>query len=225
MVVCYDNFPDSPELAVFNTLVPQDHPRNLRRFRLPPKYLLRSARVHLDRDRSLGTVNRDGPLIVDPTQAILIMDLSPNVPEPRIFLILRMQPLIEHACSMRADVQIPWDEWGRDAVAMEIPMDSTYFTTITHGARVLAIRNTRHGPEERYLIHTFDFSRRGSAALPLSDENDGGTERRALFKDGRSCVFGGGDGMIPWGLQSLGDSIMFYVVSLPSSSTIEGAVC
>jgi len=40
------------------------------------------------------------------------------------------------------DVQIPWDKWGRDAVALEleIPIDSIHFSTAIHGARVLAIR-------------------------------------------------------------------------------------
>ena len=213
LVVFWNNFPHAPELFVFNTLLPQDHPRHLRRFRLPPKHNQRSVHVHLDRDRSLGTVDRDGPLLVDPTQAILIMDLSPTNLEPHAFLILRMQDLIEHACSMRTGVQIPWDEWGKGAVVIEIPIDSTYLSTIIHGARVLAIRNTHRGPEEHHRIHIFDFSRRASTALPLLDGGDGGTERRAAFKDGRSCLFEGGVGVSMWGIQSLGDSVMFYKVS------------
>lgn len=218
LVVFWNNFPHAPELFVFNTLLPQDHPRHLRRFRLPPKHNQRSVHVHLDRDRSLGTVDRDGPLLVDPSQAILIMDLSPTNREPHAFLILRMQDLIEHSCSMRTEVQIPWDEWGKGAVVVEIPIDSTYLSTIVHGARLLAIRNTHHGPEEHHRIHIFDFSRRASTALPLSDGSDGGMERRVMFKGGRSCLFEGGGGMSMWGLQSLGDSVMFYKVSISCSA-------
>jgi len=38
------------------------------------------AHVRLDHDRTLGAVNKDGPLITDPTRAVLTMDLSPNPP-------------------------------------------------------------------------------------------------------------------------------------------------
>lgn len=75
MVACCNNPLVGPELLVFNTLAPQGHPRNLRRFRLPPRYRDWTAHVRLGRDRSLGTVNRDEPLITDPAQAIFTMDL------------------------------------------------------------------------------------------------------------------------------------------------------
>jgi len=78
-VVLYENvFPDAPELAIFDTLVPQDDPRSLRWFRLPPVSVGRGVHVHLDRDRSLGAANRDGHLVVDPNQAILILSLFPG---------------------------------------------------------------------------------------------------------------------------------------------------
>lgn len=122
------------------------------------------------------------------------MDLSPANRVPHTFLILRMQDLIEHACSIRTEVQIPWDEWGKGAVVIEVPFDTIYLSTIIHGARVLTIRNTHRGPEEHYRMHIFDFSRRASAALPLSDGSEGGTERRAVFNTGRNCLFGEGGG-------------------------------
>lgn len=217
-----DELPDAPELVVFDTLVPREHPGNLRRFRLPPKYSGRGARVDLDLDRSLGTVNRDGHLIVDPTQAVFIINLAaPIVLGLQILLILRIQPMIEHARSMRADTHIPWDEWGSGAVAMEISIESGRFDTIIHGTRLLMVHDTyRILAGERYRIHTFDFSRRGSAALPLSDGD--GKERAAVFKDGPSCTLKG-DGVNPWGLRSLGDSIPYSIVSLFFSS-VEGDV-
>ena len=68
------NRPDGPELLVFDTLVPQDHPRNLRRFGLPLQNQSgRQVCIYLYHDRSSGTVNRDGPLITDPTQAIFVI--------------------------------------------------------------------------------------------------------------------------------------------------------
>ena len=97
---------------------------------------------------------------------------------------------------------------------MENPNDYGYSNAIIHGARVLVFHHTYHDPVEHYRIYAFDFSRRGSAALPLSDGNDGGTERRAIFNDDQGYTFDGGDKMDPWGVQSLGDSIPFSIVSL-----------
>jgi len=214
LVVPRSIFPHPFELFVFDTLLPQDHPRHLRRFMLPPKYGHRSVRVYLDHDRPLGTVDRDGPLLVDPTQAILIVDLSRVVRDPRIFLILRMQDLIEHTCSMRTEAQIPWDEWGRGNVVIEIPTGITRLSIVIHGARLLAIYDTHRGSEGDYCIHIFDLCRRASSALTVSDESNDGTERRAPFKTGRSCLFEEGGGVSMWGLQPLGDSVVFYEVSI-----------
>ena len=219
-----NNAPVGPELLVFNTLIPQDNPRNVRRFRLPSKYRNWRAYVRLDHDRSLGVMNRGGPLITDPTQSVFIVDLSLNLLGQRELLVLRVQPMIELACSMRADVQIPWDEWGRGSVAVGIPMSlcrHVYLITV-HGARLLVIHSTDYADEHPY-IRIFDFSRGESAALPLSDANDDGTERRILFKHGRRCAFKPAKGTTPWALEPIGDSVVRVepkIVSLPSYSTI-----
>ena len=228
MLAYRNSSPINPELVVFNTLVPQDHPRNVRRFRLPQKYRDWRAYVRLDHYRPLGAVNRDGPLITDPTQSIFIMELSSNPPQPTASLVLRMQPLIELACSMRTDVQIPWDEWGRGPVVMEIPKTPFchIYLTAVHGAHLLVIHGTDRA-DERRNIHLLDFGRGGSTVLPLSDENDGEIERRALFKHGRSSTLKWADGVIPWVLQPIGDSVVAIeprVVNLLSYSTVQDAV-
>ena len=216
-MVSYDNNPSDAALVVFNTLVPQNHLNNVRRFMLPPKYLGRGVQMYLGPDRSLGTMVGGDRLIADPSQAVLVMSLSPGA---RIFLILRTQPLIEHACSTRVGVQIPWDEWGGDMVVMKVPGGYSYSATFVHGARVLVIRNPLDIPQGHYRIHMFDFSRWGSAALLLSDGRDGGAERMVVFEDGQSSVFEMGD----WANQpyfvALGDSVMFYIAS-PLSYSIK----
>ena len=116
VVVSHHNNPSAAALVVFNTLVPLDHPNNVRRFMLPQRYLGQGAQVYLGHDRSLGAMHGDGHVATDPSQAILVMTPSSD---DRAFLILRTQHLIEHACSMRTDVQIPWGEWGKDAVVMK----------------------------------------------------------------------------------------------------------
>lgn len=52
-------------------------------------------------------IDRNGPLITDPGQAVLIVDLLPKPRKATGLLALRIPPLIELACSMRADVEIP----------------------------------------------------------------------------------------------------------------------
>ena len=106
---------------------------------------------------------------------------------------------------------------------MEIPPGGTYLTSI-HGTRVLVEHSTPFDPLKHRGIHVFDFSRRGSAALLLSDGNDGGTERRAAFERGRSRTFVRGDGIGPRWDKALGDNIVSCVVSSISYSTVEGAV-
>jgi len=206
IIPCYN---DVNVLSVFDTSIPEDHPGKFCQFGLPQKYAGWFVDVHLDRDRSLGIVNRDGPLIVDATQDIFIVDLGQTNDESRVFLILRIRPLIERVCSRRADVQISWDEWGRDAVFMEVPIVQTDSSIAVHGARVLTISMAGEFREDGHMIHTFDFSQKGIAALRL-DENGDGTWRRAHWGDG--CVF---DGNL-WYPCSLGDSAVFASVSLLS---------
>ena len=92
---------------------------------------------------------------------------------------------------------------------MEIPAHQIS-TIIVQGTHVLVIENILHGTEKRYHIHTFNFSRRWSTALPLSDGFDSGTEKVAAFNDGQVCVFDGGGGQNhSWCIRSLGDSIPF----------------
>lgn len=219
MVGPWNNLQEVPEFIVFNTFFPQEHPRNVRRFKLPPKCHGRSVLAYLDRGRSQGGVNRDGPLIVDPAQTILVIELWPTPTEKHALIILRIQPLVERAGSIRTEVEIPWDEWGRGATIMDVPINNHNSSTIVHGARMLMIHYTGHDQNEHHRIHIFDFSRRGSPSLPVLGGSDGGIERKAVFEDGRSCLFKDGDGMSSWGLQSLGDSLVFYIVSLIYYST------
>ena len=146
--------------------------------------------------------------------------MTPPIKDSQDFLFVRTQSLIEHACSTRTDTLIPWGEWGRSVVVMEIPIKPIP-TIIIHRTRLLVIKNILGGPGMRYHIHAFDFSRRGSASLPLSDGNDGGIEKVAAFNDGQDCVFDGGGGQHhSWCIQSLSDSIPFSIVR-PSSCSLE----
>lgn len=210
VVVSYHRKPSDAALVIINTLLPQGHPNSVRGFSFPPKYRKLGAWVHLGHDRSLGATDGDGHLIADPSQAILAMSLTPGDD----FLVLRTQPLIERACSIHTGVQIPWDDWGRNVVVMTNPTRINSSIPFIHGAHMLVTHKPLNARPNHYQIHAFDFSRRGITTLPLSDGVNGGTERRAEFKDWRTCVFEVGDGMYRRGPIGIGDSIIFYIVSL-----------
>ncbi|KAF9649090.1 hypothetical protein BDM02DRAFT_3114447 [Thelephora ganbajun] len=116
MVFSVGHTGDSPEFTLFNTLTPQRHSRNLRRFRVPPRYRDWFVSVKTDREMPLGTLNRDGPLITDPAQAFLLVDLCNNDMSSHVFIVFRTQTLIAHACLISADTYIHWDELERDAM-------------------------------------------------------------------------------------------------------------
>lgn len=92
----------NPELLVADTFL-SNNSNNLRRFRFPQKY--RKAYAELNYDGSHRTADREGSLIVDPTQTILIVGLSPDHPEPKVTLVVWVQRLIDFTCSMCTDVE------------------------------------------------------------------------------------------------------------------------
>ena len=216
LVLTYDHLTEDPELVVFNTLIPQDHPNNARRFIVLPGPDDRGARILVDCDRPLGILDMDEPLVADPAQAIFVMEFASSQ-GPSFLVVVRTQALIEHVCSPRTDFNVPWDVWGKGAVVMELPTHCHYVSTFVHGtkAMVQTVTGFRVGHHSTYGIHTFDFSRRGCSSLQLLNEEGGGTEREALlFKDGWNFEFNGIKGMSPWDtLESLGDGSLFYLVS------------
>jgi len=174
-------------LLAFNTLIPQDDPQNLRRFGLPSQYSNEySIFIHVDPDRWLGTPDGDMPLIPDPTQAILVIGVEK--PHQRgVLFVMRMQAFIEYVCSPRTDAWIPWDEWGRGAAIIEIPLWDERPTTHVHGTNVVVLKREFRGNWE-HRVRIFHFGRGGYGALLLRDGEDGQVERRTSFEDGRELV-------------------------------------
>jgi len=199
------------ELAVFNTLVPQDHPGYLQRLAFPLEFRRhKRANVHLDHDRDLGTPSDDEGLLPDPAQAVLVIDLWGDG-EPHVLFVVRTQALVEQVHSVRTDSPVPWDEWGRDAVVIEVQNDDSHsIFAFVHSAQVKIARWS--GVLGRYDVRTFDFSQRGRSSLPLRGGAD--AERRVLFEAGVNLKFGSDDGSSPWGeLKPLSDGSLFDLVS------------
>lgn len=197
---------DVPEFTVFDTITPCGHPANSRQFRLP-RHPGWGSYVHVGGDRCLGTLDQDRPLIADPIQAVVVIELVSRNGE-RVFIIVRIQTLVEHVCSMDTDGCVPWDKWGRYSTVMEIPKhDNGDSYPLVQGTHVVLV--------EMYAtprLRTFDFSRWGRGVLPLLDEGDG-TGRRAVFEDGRNFLLQGSENVTEWGLDSLGDGKFVYLVS------------
>ena len=166
---------------MFDTIVPQDHIKGFRQFKFPPRYSRRIPRTHTDPGSPLGGVTRGSPLTVDPTQAILAVELMPIGIDwgPRVFLVLRTNTLIECLCSMRAGPDIPLEEWGEGAVAIQIMANLDFFTFIhgTHMAVVVCVRDDV--PE--YRLYTFDFSKLVVMSCHFG-MGAGGTERRPVVR-------------------------------------------
>ena len=212
MAFTYNRLTGEPDLVVFNTLIPQDHPSNTRWFRLPSWLHGWDAFKHVDSNMHLGTPSMDDPFVADPAQAILVVELVGGS-DPSVFVVLQTQALIECACSPRADFNVPWDDWGKGAVIMEILSYGNIIPTFVHGTKVVMQVSTDVQPRSN-SIHTFDFSRRGCSSLQLLREEGGRTERKALLKDGWSFEFEGSGGMSSWNiLEPLGDGSLFYSVS------------
>jgi len=201
------------ELAVFNTLVPQGHPGYMRRLVFPLEFRNKWANMHIDLDRDLGTPNTDEKLLPDPAQVVLVVDLG-RLQKQRILLVIRTQVLVEQVHSVRADAPVPWDEWGRDAVAIQVQNDSLFsLFTFVHGAKVMIAQPLSLGGLSNYHVRTFDFSQRGRGSLPLRDGADG-TVRRALFEDGENLRFESDNDIGRCGdLRLLGDGSLIRLVS------------
>ena len=158
-----------PEFTLFDTFVShsQDHPTNFRRFRVPRKYYNRSPSVTFDTCISLGTLNQDKPLIVDPTQAFALLGLSTDGVSTNAAIILRIQTLVELACLTGADTHIPWRELERGAIVIgSLTFNSGFYVQGVH-----VIEDTCYpafpglGGDDPIRFRVFDFSKWGCSVL------------------------------------------------------------
>jgi len=201
-----------PGFTLIDTLVSQVHLKNFRLFSTPTRYHNWAASASLDCGMSFGTLDQDGPLIVDPTQAFIVLQFVGGEEPTRVCIVLRTQALIKHACSMGTETCIPWEEWGRNAIVME--MQALNQATYVQGVHVIEVE-VRKLPDGNFdtnhlYLRAFDFSKWGSGAL--CDEG-GETVQTARYKDGRefSLERSGNLGRLGFGL--LGDGIFYSLVS------------
>ena len=108
----------------------------------------------------------DEPLVVDPTQAFVLLELSSDNRSTDSVIFLHIQALVEQACLMGADTDIPWKELERDAVVVDTSVP--YSTFHVQGIHVIqeACCYMFHGDDRpvSFRMATSDFSRRGCSA-------------------------------------------------------------
>ena len=211
MVLTHEAGTDAPKLTVFDTYVPQDNRGNSRRFNFSQKHQGAHILIHVDPNRYLGGRTRDEPLVADPTQLILVLEV--RKPDGRfILLAVRIQALVEGIYPICPNDNVPWEEWGRGTVILEVPLPSLELPIYVHGTHLVVVDTSECGRREN-LLRVFDFRRRECSTLPHWDEG-GGTGRRILFGDGREFVLeDGGYGLSKGGMRSLSDGNFVNLVS------------
>ena len=215
MMLSIRNYGAFTGFILFDTLLPQDHPMNLRRAHPPLIYCDWGSRVTGLRNTSWGAFDRHGPLIVDPTQAIHVVDFFRNGSSDHATLAFRTQALIEQVFSPNTDADIPWGEWGRGSVALEFPVSnfSNIPRALVQGHHVIMVEKcVVPGSDKRQLrLRIFDFSLR--ACETLSDIREGGESvRAARYEDGRDLFLEGSEHLEASGFDSLDNGIFFLPV-------------
>jgi len=227
MILIHDEWAIT-ELAVFNTLIPQDHPGNLQRFGFPPEFHNWQARIRVDYDRDLGTPKKNRALITDPAQAVLAMELLQPV-GPHALLVVRTQAFAQLYSVHEDSSIVPWTEWGRYVVVLRVPeLNIPQLFTLVHGAQVMVawaiyIGGWYQQGDPCYHVRTFNFGQ--GSPLPLRCRDDG-TGWRASFEDGVSFTFESNiDLRGKDELRSLSDGSLFCLVSClpqPRGSEVVG---
>ena len=110
---------------------------------------------------------------------------------------------------MNTEIYIPWNEWGRDAIFIEMPASDRPIHV--QGVHVIEAEERRvpGGDTVHMGLRIFDFGKWGCSTL--CDEG-GETVRTARYRGGReSLLEGSGTRSIPE-FDSLGDGIFYAVV-------------
>ena len=210
---------DELDLVMFDTSLPQQSPNSWRRLNIAPahhkRYALNpwewEARIHTDSERSQGEGSRDGPLIVDPTQSVVVIVLHHRervgLPGGDAILVIRATALIKYLSSTPSGPSVPWDDWKRDVMVVEFPNNGTsYVWTFVLGTRVLLMTCDRRG---NYVVQGYDFSQRGCTALVRV--GDGVKERKVMPDLGR--VWSPREpNHEPESMRTLGDSLVMSTV-------------
>ena len=220
--------PSKDDLIVFDTSVPQRSPDSWRQLNIDLPYRYLSDRspsyawklsIHTDTDRSRGEGSCDGPFIIDPTRSIVVIARTRHgdFPIGETVLVISAASLFRRMSSTRSSMPIPWNEWKRDVMVVEISRYISHVRTFVHGTRVLLMT---YSPMERYCVRAYDFSRWGCRGLVRV--GNGEKEKMVMPRPEKVWFLSElGNGL--QNMRALGDSIVTCAVG-DSRNILKGAV-
>ena len=172
---------------MFNTFIPRKSPNSWRQFNIVPTRH-RSGRsscawgvwVYTDSDRMQGGGSRDGPLIVDPTQSVVVLMLYCHEPgglaRHEGVHVVRTATLVGYMTSTHTGQRILWDDWKRYVMVVETPpCGLSYVQPLVLGSRVLFTLYNREDSTGGSWTHVYDFSRWGCRAPVRAGDGENGS--------------------------------------------------
>ena len=84
---------------------------------------------------------------------------------PSAALVNRAAALVGYMSSTPNGPHIPWDDWKKGAVGVDIPHDISYTWTFVLGSRVLLMTHDWRANRGRYRVQAHNFSRWRCRAL------------------------------------------------------------
>jgi len=206
-------------LVMFDTSIPQQYPDDRQPFDLEPTDKLQRMRnlgswevsVHTDSVRARGESSCDGPLVIDPTQSVVVIAFNEHgaFKSWEALLVIRTTVLVGYTPSTRTCRRILWNEWKRDAMVVKVPRCVSYIRPHIIGSRVLLMTCNFRDPRHHYRVQAYDFGLWGCKALIRA----GRGKKRRLMPNPKESWFPHGYSNWVWNMRVLGDSIVSCVVS------------
>jgi len=207
-------------LVMFDTSIPQQSPDNWQPFNLAPtnknQHFMNSriweASVHTDSVRTQGGSSCNGPLVVDPTQSVVVLALDGRrtFSSREAALVIRTTALVGYMPSTHTCRHIHWNEWKRDVMVVKAPRNISYIRTFIVGSRVLLMARSLRDHRAHSRIHAYDFSRWGCRALVRVGS---GKNERRLMPTPKKILFPQESNDKVSNMRSSGDSIVSCEVS------------
>ena len=209
-------------MIMFDTSLPQQSPDSWRRLNIAPTHHYLYARypwgweaqIHTDSEISRGGGPCDAPLVGDPTQSVVVIVLHHNdcgdFSGGEAVLVIRAAALVRHMSSPRSGKCVPWGDWKRDVMVVEIPhnvISYPYLRTFVLGTRILLVTGDWRGGG--YRFQAYDFSRWACRALVRT--GDGEKERMVMPNPEKIWVPRTPDIALE-NMRTLGDSLVMCAV-------------
>jgi hypothetical protein len=190
-----------PQLLVLNTLLPQQDPTSWRIFNLPT--FLKPDTYHRIFTQYERPLTEHPEFSVDPVQRNFVLFYNRAQA-----LVVPVELLVRRMYRMRTSPRIPWDEWGKDVIAVCLPPDARTFQL--YDTKLLALCGSVNLQE--WDVLTYDLSKSGLRDIQQVREGVG-AECRGVFPTPRQRTrYEIRDGF-PYNTQVVGNQVLCFFVS------------